>query len=282
MPSTFLILFNKQGYENLTKNRKIENSRCAQEDVEPGNTVLFYFAGKVPEHPMSLACCAPVQSVSSDKTVIRFGNIERFPSPIPLDRIRELVANKELEEAFERCGQQGFRIIRLQPDSLPRVRMEVERQAARGMSADTQERTIPLAEDAYFRETGRRKEKILRLHNALSNSFVNWLKLKGYTNVLQEQRGVDVEFTSRSHLCRAELKVCHAVGTTKVIREALGQLLEYNYFGNRVPAKRWYIILDERPSSEDQTYVDKLHSELGLPVVLGWQEDEDFQLLERI
>jgi hypothetical protein len=146
--------------------------------------------------------------------------------------------------------------------------------------ARIERRTTPLAEDGYYREFGARLKYILPRHNILSNQFSAWLRKKGHTDVRQEKSGVDIEFTSGSDLCRAELKVCYGVGTTKAIREALGQLLEYNYYGNREPAKRWFIILDQQPSSNDRSYVANLRTKVGLPLVLGWQEEpEGFQLL---
>jgi len=141
-------------------------------------------------------------------------------------------------------------------------------------------RMTPLAEDGYYREFGARLKYILPRHSILSNQFSAWLRKKGYSDVRQEKSGVDIEFTSGSDLCRAELKVCYSVGTTKAIREALGQLLEYNYYGNRELAKWWFIVLDQQPSSNDRSYIANLRTELGLPLVLGWREEEDFQLLE--
>jgi len=146
--------------------------------------------------------------------------------------------------------------------------------------AHAKERTTPLAEDGYYREIGARLRYIVPRHNTLSNQFSTWLKENEYTDVHQEVSGVDIEFTSGDNTCRAELKVCYGVGTTKAIREALGQLLEYNYYGTRQPAERWFIILDQQPSANDKRYVANLRTKLGLPLVLGWREEKDFRLLE--
>ena len=87
-------------------------------------------------------------------------------------------------------------------------------------------RTAALAEDAYFREVGPQLHEIARRHNELSNNFKKWLLSKGFQKIQQEIFRVDAEFWNGNDLHRAELKTCHAVGTTKAIREALGQLLE--------------------------------------------------------
>lgn len=140
-------------------------------------------------------------------------------------------------------------------------------------------RIAPLAEDAYPRATPSSLRLILPRHNALSNSFANWLELNGYSQICQEKDLVDVEFVHLGELCRAELKVCHGISSTLAIREALGQLLEYNHYGIRKPAKRWLVVLDQVPTSEDKEFVNRLRTRLGLPVHLGWPENRGFTLL---
>ena len=133
MANTFLIQINRNSYKKLTEQDEYENSAWArrhrdraQGEVESGDTMVFYCTGDVPQYSLSLAFSAPVESVSSDKTAIHFGDIRWFPNPTPRDRILEMVNNGELEEAFQSCGAQGFNITRLQPDSLPRVLQIVE------------------------------------------------------------------------------------------------------------------------------------------------------------
>jgi hypothetical protein len=128
MANAFLIQINERSYSRLTEDRIYSNRVWsgkrrdrAQGEVEPGDTVLFYCTGDVPEYGLKLSLRALVESVEADKTVIHFGELHWFPSPMPRDRILELVAAGELEEVFRSCGAQGFNIARLQPDSLPKV-----------------------------------------------------------------------------------------------------------------------------------------------------------------
>ena len=128
MPNTFLIQINEQSYKRLLETGTYENPAWArkrrdraQGEIEAGDTVLFYCTGGVPQYFLSLAFSAPVESVSSDKTVIQCGETRWFPSPLPRDRILELVNNGELDEAFQGCGAQGFNIAKLQPESLPAI-----------------------------------------------------------------------------------------------------------------------------------------------------------------
>jgi hypothetical protein len=137
-------------------------------------------------------------------------------------------------------------------------------------------RVAPLLLDAYFRESPARLKQIIPRHNQLSERFVAWLKSSGYTDVTQEVGYVDVEFLDGHELCRAELKTCYGVTTTKAIREAMGQLLEYNLYGSRPPAKRWIVILDREPSAPDLAFIHQLAA-FGLPIGIGWETKKGFQ-----
>jgi hypothetical protein len=133
-----------------------------------------------------------------------------------------------------------------------------------------------LAEEAYTREIGARRDLIIRRHSHLSNDLANWLRDRVGRDVVQEHDRADVELRTSCRLHRFELKVCEGIGTTKSIREALGQLLEYSFYGKRRPADFSHIVLDERPSREDQTYVRALNTQLKLHVDLAWQKGDTF------
>jgi hypothetical protein len=136
-----------------------------------------------------------------------------------------------------------------------------------------------LAEDAYYRESPTKRDYIIPRHNRLSNAFAKWLSERGFFGILQEENFVDVTFTYESKVYLAELKTCYGVGTTKAIREALGQLLEYNYYPGRELSNVWVIVLDEQPSIEDITYIRRLKSVLSLPLCLGWNKVDDGDFL---
>ncbi len=108
-----------------------------------------------------------------------------------------------------------------------------------------------LAEDAYYRESSKNLRLIVKRHNKLSNQFATWLRRSGYLEVVQEQNCVDIVFEKDNKIHRAELKVCYGTGSTKAIREALGQLLEYNYYPGRTLASQWVIVLDEKATDDD-------------------------------
>jgi len=135
--------------------------------------------------------------------------------------------------------------------------------------------TEPLIEDSYFRESPARLRLIVPRHKKLANLFSAWLTKAGYTKIKKEVQFVDVEFFDGSSLCRAELKTCYGATTTKAIREALGQLLEYNFFGDRPKAKKWFVVLDQKPLPSDLKFLGKI-ADMGLPISICWQTGSTF------
>jgi hypothetical protein len=139
----------------------------------------------------------------------------------------------------------------------------------------------PLLEEVYPRATPASLKIITPKHKELSNLFVRWVASTGRQVIGREKNRVDVEFRDGRMLCRAELKVCYGMATTAAIREAMGQLLEYNYYGWRAPADRWFIVLDSEPSNEDVKYVRTLSSEKRLPLVLSWKSGDGFKQISQ-
>jgi hypothetical protein len=134
----------------------------------------------------------------------------------------------------------------------------------------------PLVEDAYYRESPARLKVIVPLHNKLSNDFCRWLKREHKIKAAQEQGRVDIRFKAKDLVVLAELKICFDVGSTRSIREALGQLLEYNYYPPRNAAGAWLIVLDEEPSEFDRRYVDVLREKRSMPITIGWRNRAGF------
>jgi hypothetical protein len=136
-----------------------------------------------------------------------------------------------------------------------------------------------LAEDGYPRASGPQRKIILPRHNRLSNAFAKWLRRRGYADVHQEDGYVDVDFLDGTTACRAELKVCYGVKTRHAIREALGQLLEYNYYPHqyRKPAKKWFVVLDERPTDTDMQFLKRLCATMKFPLSICWRSGKTFQ-----
>lgn len=133
-----------------------------------------------------------------------------------------------------------------------------------------------LLEEAYYRESPARLKVIIPKHNQLSNRFCRWLQRVHRVRAVQESKAIDVQFQFRSCRVIAELKVCFGVGPRKSIREAIGQLLEYNHYRSRKGADEWWIVLDQEPADADKEYVATLRKVRSLPVRLGWIRNSFF------
>ena len=133
-----------------------------------------------------------------------------------------------------------------------------------------------LSEESYYRDSPERLKEIIPRHNKLSNDLCDWLKSVHEITADQEEEWIDVRFKLHDSDVIAELKVCAYVGTRKSIREALGQLFEYNHYPKRTPAKLWLIVIDEEPSPDDKGFIRALRADRKLPISIGWQEGDGF------
>lgn len=133
-----------------------------------------------------------------------------------------------------------------------------------------------LTEDGYYRESTSKLKIIIPKHNKLSNDFCKWLNAHKIS-AKQEDNYIDILFDANGISYIAELKIVYGVGTTKAIREAIGQLFEYNYYPGRNLKKEWMIILDQVPSDSDKNYIETLIKEVELPIKIGWQTNNGFE-----
>jgi hypothetical protein len=133
-----------------------------------------------------------------------------------------------------------------------------------------------LRTESYLRATSASMRVITPRHNSLSNHFKKWLDREHSIKAKQEQAQVDVRFLHGKIEVLAELKICDGGSTRHAIREALGQLLEYNYYPTRTSSKEWLIVLDAEPSDSDRRYVNTLRDRLRLPLYVGWRSEPGF------
>lgn len=133
-----------------------------------------------------------------------------------------------------------------------------------------------LRETAYTRYTPAAIREIARKHVTLSNDFAVWLKKSYRINVISEYEQIDAKFVVDGRKFLAEFKIAYHGNTKRAIREALGQILEYNHYPPRVGHDRWLLILDTEPSNEDRLFVGHLRDVLMLPLSLGWKANLTF------
>ena len=121
----FLVQVNRDGgFANIMNNRRYENHRWMDKPrdsdhgkVRPGDELVIYCTGNVPNYGMSLAFSVVVETVSSDHVSFELEEPVFFTSPLKRAKIHELVDEGKLPEVFSKCGQQGFNIERLDSNS---------------------------------------------------------------------------------------------------------------------------------------------------------------------
>ncbi|MGA2536085.1 MAG: hypothetical protein ABSF53_08730 [Terracidiphilus sp.] len=133
-----------------------------------------------------------------------------------------------------------------------------------------------LSELEHQRETIASKKTIAALHKALSNGFRLWLEEAHSIKAIQERNRIDLTFVADSQRHIAELKVCYALDTRHAIREALGQLFEYNHYPSFVEASCWWLVLDCNPSDKDFHFITTLIERYKLPLTMAWPSGANF------
>ncbi len=139
-----------------------------------------------------------------------------------------------------------------------------------------------LSESDYTRVTPALMKIIEPRHRRLANSLYDWLVERGAEDIRLEHNRIDVAFRTDSTTHMAELKVVYGLSVTRSIREAMGQVFEYNFYPGREPYDRWLIVLDRRPEKQDLRYVERLRRDLEVPLNLGWKSNDEFRSIHEI
>lgn len=102
-------------------------------------------------------------------------------------------------------------------------------------------------------------------HNNLSNEMVAWLKKNGYLNVKSEHEYVDISCQEPSgKKIFFELKTAQTVKLA--VRQAIGQLMEYNHYPNQNKADKLIIVTVLEPTKDDIQYLTGLRTIYHMPV----------------
>lgn len=109
-------------------------------------------------------------------------------------------------------------------------------------------------------------EYIMHLqHNELSNSLVDYLKNNGYKNIKVEDNYVDIKcINAVGKKIFFELKTAKTVKAA--IREAIGQLLEYNHYPDSNKADKLIIVTKHKPEEADVNYLERLRARYNIPI----------------
>jgi len=155
-----------------------------------------------------------------------------------------------------------------------RATQETEHRQSGLTEKEVQETLLSATE--YPRYTPAAQRWICREHVALSNHFKIWLENTHGIQAVQERKQIDATFEIGGSRFLAEFKIAYLGKTKRAIREALGQILEYNFYPPRVRHDQWLLILDTAPCEEDMEFVHRLREKLGFPLTVGWKTDSAF------
>jgi hypothetical protein len=89
----------------------------------------------------------------------------------------------------------------------------------------------------------------------LSNEFSLWMLRTKAIQVAQERKFIDATFHKGSRTYLVEFKIAYLGNTRRAIREALGQILEYNFYPPRTKQDRWLLVLNKEPSEDDRQFL---------------------------
>ena len=116
-------------------------------------------------------------------------------------------------------------------------------------------------------------------HNQLSNELVTYLKNNGYSLVVTDENFVDIKAVdANGKVLFFELKTATTVKSA--IRQALGQLLEYNHYPNCSNADKLIIVTVSEASKEDMQYLMALRCVYKIPVYYQQFDMENKVLLK--
>ncbi|MHB8128958.1 MAG: hypothetical protein ACYDEX_08165 [Mobilitalea sp.] len=102
-------------------------------------------------------------------------------------------------------------------------------------------------------------------HNELSNKLTSYLKHNGFTDVKTDENFVDIKaIDPYGKKIYFELKT--ATSVKLAVRQALGQLLEYNHYPNKNNADKLIIVTTSEPEKEDKQYLIGLRNVYNIPV----------------
>lgn len=146
---------------------------------------------------------------------------------------------------------------------------------ASGLDRLAIERALIL-EDAYPRATPATIRLIYRRHVSLSKRFMEWLSDEHAISAERERSQIDMRFNLGRRIALVEFKVAYNGNTKAAIREALGQVLEYNHYPGRGCNDLWFLVLDVAPSADDLAFIEALRMKLSFPLILAWWGPQAF------
>jgi hypothetical protein len=194
----------------------------------------------------------------------------------------EVEWGKFLEIPYPEPQSSQTTVLELKPSEIAKIKKLIKAESQRPPSSeegDDSEQEIQLRqleESAYSRYTKEDIRRIERRHVKLCNRFTDWLLSARGIKCDVERRNIDATFRIGKQSVLVEFKVAYHSDPKPAIREALGQILEYNHYPDRMTHDQWVLVLDCMPTELDRTFLRALRK-YGIPLSCGWQTQEGFR-----
>lgn len=178
--------------------------------------------------------------------------------PFEISRIKKLIRDKGKEDDSVSHSRAGGQVTVVEDE------------------ADEEIHLRQLEETSYTRYTKEALKIIDRKHVKLCRAFTDWLLSTRGIKCRVERRNIDAIFRIGKQSTLVEFKVAYHSDPKPAIREALGQILEYNHYPDREIHDQWILVLDCMPTEADRTFLKSLRR-YGIPLSYGWRTSKGFQ-----
>lgn len=134
--------------------------------------------------------------------------------------------------------------------------------------------------DTRIRHVEESTKEVDAHHQKMQLGIMSSLRAEGYTGIVAEEDHVDIRATKQASLHFFEVKT---YDTAKAcIREALGQLLEYNHYPKNKRADEMFIVGPNKTTQEDNDYLNYLRENYNIRVYYRWYDEKSGHLYEDV
>lgn len=142
---------------------------------------------------------------------------------------------------------------------------------------DTQYQQYTLNTDDRIRHTSASTSTVEAHHQRMQEGIMNFLENEGFTEVIAEADHVDIRAKKYGFIHFFEVKTYDTARAC--IREALGQILDYNHFPNAHRASKMYIVGPVKATPEELLYIKYLRQNYHLNIEYRWYSEDEQKII---
>lgn len=152
---------------------------------------------------------------------------------------------------------------------------------------DEEGKLVYLDTETFYRTTLGGTVAIDPVHKKIQNAVYDILKDQYVHLYLEDGQNEGIQRVDMKGILKDSLNEWHyfevkTSSARRSIREALGQILEYNHYPSTTRAQKMFIIGAEKPDEHDRKYMNKLRDEYHIPIWFRWYSFEDNKLSDPI